>query len=111
MRSLPFKEERSKPIWTKFLLTKTGGEAMLVAHNLKEENMQKTKDAKRRRPPKPFAPGGYELFHNGLYRQKIIPDKKKAEKRKRKKVDMREYQPFFVGVAVGSFPLFKNSGI
>ena len=69
---------------------------MLVAHNPKEENMQKTKDAKRRRSPKPFAPGGYELFHNGLYRQKIIPDKKKAEKRK---------------PTVGSFPLFKNSGI
>ena len=84
---------------------------MLVAHMPKEENMQKKKDAKRRRPPKPFAPGGYELFHNGLYRQKIIPDKKKAEKRKRKKVDMREYQPFFVGASVGSFPLFKNSGI
>ena len=84
---------------------------MLVAHNPKEENMQKTKDAKRRRPPKPFAPGGYELFHNGLYRQKIIPDKKKAEKRKRKKVDMREYQPFFCRCGcrlISSFQKFRH---
>lgn len=80
---------------------------MLVAHNPKEENMQKTKDAKRRRPPKPFAPGGYELFHNGLYRQKIIPDKKKAEKRKRKKVDMREYQPF-LSVRLSAHFLFSK---
>ena len=36
----------------------------------------------------------FNLFHNGLFKQKIIPNKKKAEKLKRKKVDIREYQPF-----------------
>ena len=36
------------------------------------------------------------MFHNGVYRQKVIPDKKKAEKLKRKKVDIREYQPFLL---------------
>lgn len=36
----------------------------------------------------------FNLYHNGLFKQKIIPNKKKAEKLKRKKVDIREYQPF-----------------
>ncbi len=36
----------------------------------------------------------FALFHNRLFKQKIIPNKKKAEKLKRKKVDIREYQPF-----------------
>lgn len=45
---------------------------------------------------KPFNIGAYELHNNGLYRQKIIPDKKKNEKLKRKKVDIREYQPFHI---------------
>lgn len=36
----------------------------------------------------------FALFHNGLFKQKVIPNKKKAEKLKRKKVDIREYQPF-----------------
>lgn len=36
----------------------------------------------------------FNLFHNGLFKQKIIPNKKKTEKLKRKKVDIREYQPF-----------------
>ena len=43
----------------------------------------------------------FNLFHNGLFKQKIIPNKKKAEKLKRKKVDIREYQPFL-------FSLFYN---
>lgn len=49
---------------------------------------------KVRKTVKPFDIGAYELFRNGLYRQKIIPNKKKAAKLKRKKVDIREYQPF-----------------
>jgi len=36
----------------------------------------------------------FNLYHNGLFKQKIIPNKKKAEKLKRKKVDIREHQPF-----------------
>ena len=36
----------------------------------------------------------FNLYHNGLFKQKIIPNKKKAETLKRKKVDIREYQPF-----------------
>ena len=36
----------------------------------------------------------FNLYHNGLFKQKIIPNKKKAEKLKRRKVDIREYQPF-----------------
>lgn len=36
----------------------------------------------------------FALFHNGLFKQKVIPNKKKAEQLKRKKVDIREYQPF-----------------
>lgn len=47
---------------------------------------------------KPFNIGAYELHNNGLYRQKIIPDKKKNEKLKRKKVDIREYQPLFFNI-------------
>ena len=56
--------------------------------------MMKKKKAARR--IKPFDVGAYELFNNGLYRHKAIPDKKKAEKLKRKKVDIREYQPFLL---------------
>ena len=36
----------------------------------------------------------FNLYHNGLFKQKVIPNKKKAEKLKRKKVDIKEYQPF-----------------
>ena len=43
----------------------------------------------------------FNLFHNGLFKQKIIPNKKHAEKLKRKKVDIREHQPFL-------FSLFYN---
>ena len=43
---------------------------------------------------KQFNAAAYELFHNGLYKPKIIPNKKKAEQLKRKKVDIKEYQPF-----------------
>ena len=59
--------------------------------------MKKKKAARR---IKPFDAGAYELFNNGLYRHKAIPDKKKEEKLKRKKVDIREYQPFLLrGIA------------
>lgn len=42
---------------------------------------------------KQFNVAAYELFHNGLYKPKIIPNKKKAEQLKRKKVDIKKYQP------------------
>ena len=37
----------------------------------------------------------FALFNHGLYRPKIIPNKKKAQQLKRKKVDIRQYQPFY----------------
>ena len=49
---------------------------------------------KKKKRFKPFDIGAYELFHNGLYKQKIIPNKKKTLQLKRKKVDIRDYQPF-----------------
>jgi hypothetical protein len=48
----------------------------------------------------------YELFHNGLYRPKIIPNKKKALKLKRKKVDIREYQPFLFLISACNMPKY-----
>lgn len=51
---------------------------------------------KKHQTDKPFDIGAYELFNNGLYRLKVIPNKKKAEKLKRKKVDIREYLPFLI---------------
>lgn len=56
--------------------------------------MKIKRKGKKHQTPKPFDVGAYELFNNGLYRAKVIPNKKKAEKLKRKKVDIREYQPF-----------------
>ena len=50
---------------------------------------------KKKAQNKPFDVGAYELHNNGLYRHKVIPNKKKALSLKRKKVDIREYQPFF----------------
>ena len=44
---------------------------------------------------RPFDVGAYELHNNGLYKHKVIPNKKKALSLKRKKVDVREYQPFY----------------
>lgn len=64
---------------------------MILFNRMKGMMMKKKKTARR---IKPFDAGAYELFNNGLYRHKAIPDKKKAEKLKRKKVDIREYQPF-----------------
>lgn len=66
---------------------------MILFNRMKGKMMKKKKAARR---IKPFDAGAYELFNNGLYRHKAIPDKKKAEKLKRKKVDIREYQPFFI---------------
>jgi len=37
-----------------------------------------------------------ELHTNALYRHRIIPNKKKALSLKRKRVDIREYQPFLI---------------
>ncbi len=51
---------------------------------------------KKKKRFKPFDVGAYELFHNGLYKQKVIPNKKKALQLKRKKVDIRDYQPFLL---------------
>lgn len=66
---------------------------MILFNRMKGMMMKKKKAARR---IKPFDAGAYELFNNGLYRHKAIPDKKKAEKLKRKKVDIREYQPFLL---------------
>ena len=49
---------------------------------------------KKKAQNKPFDVGAYELHNNALYRHKVIPNKKKALSLKRKKVDIREYQPF-----------------
>ena len=49
---------------------------------------------KKKLQNKPFDIGAYELHNNALYRHKVIPNKKKQESLKRKKVDIREYQPF-----------------
>ena len=64
------------------------------AHNsninyIKEKNMKRNKNKRI----KQFNAAAYELFHNGLYKPKIIPNKKKAEQLKRKKVDIKNYQP------------------
>ena len=48
---------------------------------------------KKKLQNKPFDIGAYELHNNALYKHKIIPNKKKQESLKRKKVDIREYQP------------------
>ncbi len=51
---------------------------------------------KKKTQNKPFDVGAYELHNNTLYRHKVIPNKKKALELKRKKVDIREYQPFLI---------------
>ena len=51
---------------------------------------------KKKAQNKPFDVGAYELHNNGLYKHKVIPNKKKQESLKRKKVDIREYQPFLM---------------
>ena len=53
---------------------------------------------KKQAQNKPFDVGAYELHNNGLYKHKVIPNKKKQESLKRKKVDIREYQPFLLSV-------------
>ena len=53
---------------------------------------------KKKAQNKPFDVGAYELHNNGLYKHKVIPNKKKQESLKRKKVDIREYQPFLLSV-------------
>ncbi len=56
--------------------------------------MKKHIKKKKHQSLKPFDVGAYELHNNALYRHKVIPNKKKALSLKRKKVDIREYQPF-----------------
>lgn len=53
---------------------------------------------KKKAQNKPFDVGAYELHNNALYRHKVIPNKKKALNLKRRKVDIREYQPFLLSV-------------
>ncbi len=56
--------------------------------------MKKNHKLKKHCSLKAFDIGAYELHNNGLYRLKVIPNKKKASILKRKKVDIRDYQPF-----------------
>ncbi|MBR5598402.1 MAG: hypothetical protein IKW39_00010 [Alphaproteobacteria bacterium] len=58
--------------------------------------MKKHIKKKKHQSLKPFDVGAYELHNNGLYKHKVIPNKKKQESLKRKKVDIREYQPFLL---------------
>ena len=58
--------------------------------------MNKHIKKKKHQSIKSFDVAAYELHNNGLYRHKIIPNKKKASELKRKKVDIREYQPFLL---------------
>lgn len=58
--------------------------------------MKKHIKKKKHQSLKPFDVAAYELHNNGLYRHKVIPNKKKALSLKRKKVDIREYQPFLL---------------
>lgn len=53
---------------------------------------------KKKAVNKPFDVGAYELYNNALYKHKVIPNKKKQESLKRKKVDIRAYQPFLLSV-------------
>lgn len=52
------------------------------------------KNKKLKTENKPFDVGAYELFNNKLYKPKVIPNKKKAQQLKRKKVDINDYLPF-----------------
>ena len=52
------------------------------------------KNKKLKTGNKPFDIGAYELFNNKLYKPKVIPNKKKAQQLKRKKVDINDYLPF-----------------
>ena len=81
---------------------------MILFNRMKGKMMKKKKAARR---IKPFDAGAYELFNNGLYRHKAIPDKKKAEKLKRKKVDIREYQPFLLRGIAWDKALLRWKGI
>ncbi|MBR5154410.1 MAG: hypothetical protein IKW58_01650 [Alphaproteobacteria bacterium] len=56
--------------------------------------MKKRHKLKKHQSLKQFDIAAFELHNNLLYRSKVIPNKKKQEHLKRKKVDIREYQPF-----------------
>ena len=58
--------------------------------------MKKHIKKKKHQSLKPFDVGAYELHNNALYQHKVVPNKKKALSLKRKKVDIREYQPFLM---------------
>ena len=58
--------------------------------------MKKRHKLKKHQSLKAFDIASYERHNNGLYRHKIIPNKKKSFILKRKKVDIRDYQPFFL---------------
>jgi hypothetical protein len=60
--------------------------------------MNKHIKKKKHQSIKSFDVAAYELHNNRLYRHKIIPNKKKQENLKRKKVDIREYKPFLLSV-------------
>lgn len=70
--------------------------------------MKKHIKKKKHQSLKPFDVAAYELHNNGLYRHKVIPNKKKALSLKRKKVDIREYQPFLLFIV---FLLFFSASI
>ena len=70
--------------------------------------MKKHIKKKKHQSLKPFDVGAYELHNNALYRHKVIPNKKKALSLKRKKVDIREYQPFLLFIV---FLLFFSASI
>lgn len=66
---------------------------------------------KKHQTLKVFDVGAYELFNNRLYRHKIIPNKKKAEILKRKKVDIKEYQPFLFVMEILLSPVSSASNL
>lgn len=67
--------------------------------------MSKQKKNKKRQAAdnKPFDVGAYELFNNKLYKPKVIPNKKKAQQLKRKKVDINDYLPFIFARILKSY--------
>ena len=67
--------------------------------------MSKQKKNKKRQMAdnKPFDVGVYELFNNKLYKYKVIPNKKKVQQLKRKKVDINDYLPFIFARILKSY--------
>lgn len=67
--------------------------------------MSKHKKNKKRQTAdnKLFDVGAYELFNNKLYKPKVIPNKKKSQQLKRKKVDINDYLPFIFARILKSY--------